>query len=318
MTLAALVRNQVLRSTAPLARCFINAPLQPYHHRCFSTPSTLCKDLFSVSGLNVVITGGGQGIGRTLAEAFAANGSSLYLLDIRQEDASRCAEELKSTFADCPGAWGFGCDVRDENQIQEAAEAVQNTCAKHGSGGGKIDVLINCAGVTRRLPAEDFPMEDFDRIQATNARGAWCASVHFGSQMLDSSNGGSIINIDSFVTASVLKDVLPYSMSKAAINAMTKGLALEWGPKGVRVNGLAPGLILTPISEKLWGQPHMEKWALDQTPLRRMGKSQDLVGAAIFLASPAARFINGQTIRVDGGLSCGRHWPIDQKSSSTS
>ncbi|CAE8664137.1 unnamed protein product, partial [Polarella glacialis] len=164
--------------------------------------------------------------------------------------------------------------------------------------------------VTRRMPAEDFSLEEFDRIQSTNARGSWCASMLFGSQMLKAGLGGCIINVDSFVTASLLKHVLPYSMSKGAIQALTKGLALEWGPRGIRVNGIAPGLILTPISEALWKQPHMQQWALDQTPLQRMGDVEDLVGAAIFLASPAASFMTGQTLRVDGGLSAGRHWPI--------
>jgi quinol monooxygenase YgiN len=167
------------------------------------------------------------------------------------------------------------------------------------------------------MPAEDFEIEEFDRIQSTNARGAWCAAKHFGSLMLRGGRGGCIINVDSFVTASVLKHVVPYSMSKAAVQALTKGLAVEWGPRGIRVNGLAPGLILTPISEALWKQPHMEKWAREQTPLGRMGSQEDLLGAALFLASPGARFITGQTLRVDGGLSAGRHWPIDGPPSLT-
>eukprot|EP00930_Biecheleria_cincta_P036128 TRINITY_DN24797_c0_g1_i1.p1 TRINITY_DN24797_c0_g1~~TRINITY_DN24797_c0_g1_i1.p1 ORF type:complete len:814 (+),score=141.66 TRINITY_DN24797_c0_g1_i1:25-2442(+) len=280
------------------------------HHRALA--SVPADKLFDIAGQGVVITGGAQGIGRALAEGFAARGCTLFLLDLKREVAERSAQELTEQYPLCGGAFGFGCDVQDAGQVSGVAEKVNEQCRSLGRE--SVDVLVNCAGVTRRLPAEDFPLEDFDRIQATNVRGAWMASQQFGSQMMNAGRGGCIINVDSFVTASLLKHVLPYAISKAGVQALTKGLALEWGSRGVRVNGLAPGLILTPISEALWSQPQMKSWAHDQTPLHRMGCAEDLVGTAIFLASPAAKFITGQTIRVDGGLSAGRHWPIDQAS----
>lgn len=283
------------------------------HHRALASSSA--DKLFDVAGQGVVITGGAQGIGRALAEGFAARGCTLFLLDLKSEVAERSAQELTQQYPQCGGVFGFGCDVQDEGQVSGVAEKVNAQCKSLGKE--SVDVLVNCAGVTRRLPAEEFPLEDFDRIQATNVRGAWMASQQFGSQMMNTGRGGCIINVDSFVTASLLKHVLPYAISKAGVQALTKGLALEWGPRGVRVNGLAPGLILTPISESLWSQPQMKSWAHDQTPLQRMGCAEDLVGTAIFLASPAAKFITGQTLRVDGGLSSGQHWPIDQASPSS-
>jgi NAD(P)-dependent dehydrogenase (short-subunit alcohol dehydrogenase family) len=100
-------------------------------------------------------------------------------------------------------------------------------------------------------------------------------------------------------------------MSKWGVVAMTRGLATEWGPHGVRVNTLAPGFILTDLTRKLWSQPHMQQWADQNTPLKRLGEVEDMVGAVIFLASPASAFITGQVMRVDGGVTAGISWPIE-------
>jgi NAD(P)-dependent dehydrogenase (short-subunit alcohol dehydrogenase family) len=121
---------------------------------------------------------------------------------------------------------------------------------------------------------------------------------------------GSQINIASLNTDRPLKNVLPYAMSKAGIAQMTRGLALEWGGSGVRVNGIAPGFILTDLTRKLWSEPTMQAWNEANCPQQRLGTPEDLVGAAVFLASPAAGFITGQTIYVDGGFTAGWSWPI--------
>jgi NAD(P)-dependent dehydrogenase (short-subunit alcohol dehydrogenase family) len=121
---------------------------------------------------------------------------------------------------------------------------------------------------------------------------------------------GNQINIASLNTDRPLKNVLPYAVSKAGIAHMTRALALEWGPRGIRVNAIAPGFILTDLTRKLWSEPAMQSWGLSNTPLRRMGAPDDLVGAAIFLASPASAFVTGQTIYVDGGFTAGWAWPI--------
>jgi gluconate 5-dehydrogenase len=121
---------------------------------------------------------------------------------------------------------------------------------------------------------------------------------------------GAQINIDSLNTYAPLKGVLPYAMSKAGLSMMTRGLAEEWGPRGVRVNSLAPGFVLTDLTRKLWSDPTMQKWAGTNTPLGRLGEVEDMVGTCIFLASQASAFMTGQVVYVDGGMSAGVNWPI--------
>lgn len=168
---------------------------------------------------------------------------------------------------------------------------------------------MNVAGVNRRKPALDITEEDYDFILDINLKGAFLLSQEVGRHMV-SQQSGSQINIASLNTDRPLKNVLPYAISKAGIAHMTRGLALEWGGKGVRVNALAPGFILTDLTDKLWSDKKLQKWGLSNTPQRRLGKPQDMVGTAIFLASEAAAFLTGQTLYVDGGFTAGWNWPI--------
>ena len=125
---------------------------------------------------------------------------------------------------------------------------------------------------------------------------------------------GRQINVESLNSDRPMKNVLPYAVSKAGMSQMTKALALEWGEYGVNVNGLAPGFILTDLTRKLWSDEGMQEWGRENTPQRRLGEPDDLVGTAIFLASDASRFLTGQTIYVDGGFTAGRAWPIPDDS----
>jgi NAD(P)-dependent dehydrogenase (short-subunit alcohol dehydrogenase family) len=175
---------------------------------------------------------------------------------------------------------------------------------------GQVDTLINVAGVNRRMPAENLTEADYDFIIGINLKGAFLMSQAFGKQMLKRGQGNQI-NIVSLNNYAPLKHVMPYAMSKAGLGHMTRSLALEWGPRGVRVNAIAPGFILTDMTKALWARPDMQAWSLPNTPLRRLGVTEDLVGAAIFLASPASAFITGQILFVDGGFSAGLAWPID-------
>lgn len=262
----------------------------------------------AVVGKTVVVTGGAGGIGLGIASALAAHGCcTVYLLDRVRSEVEQSAIRLQGQ---SPGTTivGIECDVRDEQSVLAAAAAVSTAATS-------LDVLVNCAGVTARMPVEQMSLAEYDRVAETNTRGVWLTSMAFGALLrapCGAGRAGTIINVDSFVTHSPLKHVVAYAMSKAGLQALTRGLALEWGPSGVRVNGIAPGLIRTSISAAMWDRPNMQRWATQQTPLGRLGTVEDVVGAACFLASPDAAFITGQTIRVDGGLSSGLHWPIDE------
>jgi NAD(P)-dependent dehydrogenase (short-subunit alcohol dehydrogenase family) len=197
---------------------------------------------------------------------------------------------------------GVACDVSDEQQI---LTTVQTAISRLGH----IDTLVNVAGVNRRKRAETVTADDYDFILDTNLRGAFLMSREVGKHMIERKSGAQI-NIESLNTWMPLKGVLPYAMSKFGMQGMTRGLALEWGRHGVRVNSLAPGFILTDLTRKLWSDPEMQAWNQANAPLGRLGEPEDMVGTAIFLASKASAFMTGQTLYVDGGFSAGWSWPI--------
>jgi NAD(P)-dependent dehydrogenase (short-subunit alcohol dehydrogenase family) len=256
--------------------------------------------LFSVAGQVVLVSGGSRGIGRALAEGFAERdayvivaGREQATLDQTAKDISRGAHPVRA----------MACDVAKQDDIKRL---VEGTLAEHG----RIDTLLNVAGVNKRMKVESYSAEELDWILDINLRGAFLMAQMVGRHMI-ARRSGSIINIDSLNTYAPLKGVTPYAMSKAGVSMMTRGMATEWGPHGVRVNAIAPGFFPTDLSRKLWQQDKMRAWGEANTPLGKLGELRDLVGSAIFLASPAAQFVTGQVLRVDGGCSAGIAWPID-------
>lgn len=262
----------------------------------------MADSLFSVEGQVVLVSGGTRGIGRALAEGFCERGATVVVTGREPAVAETAAGEIAAeTKGKC---FGLGCDVAQKAQIDKC---VADVVARHG----RIDTLVNVAGVNRRKPAADVTEEDWDFIIDTNLRGAFFMSQAVGKQMV-AQKGGSQIQICSLNNYGPLPWVLPYAASKAAVGHMTRVLAMEWGSHGVRVNAIAPGYILTDLSKKLWSNPMMQEWNTANTPLRRLGQPDDMNGAAIFLASKASSFMTGQIIFVDGGFSAGIMWPIDK------
>ena len=196
------------------------------------------------------------------------------------------------------------CDVTQRPDIDRV---VQNATARFG----RIDTLVNVAGVNRRKPALDITEDDYDFVMDINVRGAFLLSQAVGRQMV-ARQSGCQINVTSLNNDRPLRNVSPYAMSKVALGHMTRALALEWGPYGVRVNALAPGFVLTDLTQKLWSDAGMQAWNRANTPQGRLGQPQDMVGSAIFLASPASAFMTGQTLYVDGGFTAGWSWPIPE------
>ena len=259
----------------------------------------MSEELFSVADQNVIVTGGSRGIGRAIAEGFAARGANVLICSRTQESVETALKEMQDAGLK---ADGVACDVSDEQQI---LTTVQTAISRLGY----IDTLVNVAGVNRRKRAETVTADDYDFILDTNLRGAFLMSREVGKHMIERKSGAQI-NIESLNTWMPLKGVLPYAMSKFGMQGMTRGLALEWGRHGVRVNSLAPGFILTDLTRKLWSDPEMQAWNQANAPLGRLGQPEDMVGTAIFLASKASAFMTGQTLYVDGGFSAGWSWPI--------
>lgn len=256
--------------------------------------------LFSVAGQVVLVSGASRGIGRAIAEGFAQRQSTVIITGREAGTLEKTAQEI------CPVGGTVRplvCDVADAAAISRLVEAVIGEF-------GRVDTLINVAGVNRRLPAEQLTEADYDFIMDINLKGPFLLSLEVGRHML-SRRQGSQIHVVSLNNDRPLKGVMPYAMSKAALGHMTRALALEWGEHGIRVNAIAPGFILTDLTQKLWAQPSMQAWGIPNTPLRRLGQPADMVGTAIFLASEASAFLTGQVLYVDGGFSAGLNWPIE-------
>ncbi len=247
--------------------------------------------LFSVADQIVLVSGGSRGIGKAMAAAFAQRGAKVTITGRDETTLTQAAEEI--------GATAMVCDVADDEDIDSVVASFD-----------RIDTLLNVAGVNIRKRVEDYTAEEYDFIVNINQRGAFMIAQAVGRKMI-AQGSGAIVNVDSLNTYAPLKGVAPYAMAKAAMVSMTRSFASEWGSKGVRVNTIAPGFTLTDLTRKLWSDPKMLEWGLPNTPLNRLGEVEDMVGAAIFLASEASAFITGQVIRVDGGFSAGLCWPID-------
>jgi NAD(P)-dependent dehydrogenase (short-subunit alcohol dehydrogenase family) len=255
--------------------------------------------LFAVDDQVVLVSGGSRGIGWAIAAGFALRGAAVV---VTGRDASTL-DAAVAAMGDVPGTvTGVVCDVERPAEIRRLVDTVLDA---HG----RIDTLVNVAGVNRRKPAMEVTEEDYDFVLDINLKGAFLLSQAVGRAMVERRRG-SQINVASLNTDRPLKNVAPYAMSKAAMGHMTRALALEWGPAGVRVNALAPGFILTDLTRTLWSDGTMQAWGQANTPLGRLGQPDDLVGTAIFLASPAAAFLTGQVIYVDGGFTAGWAWPI--------
>jgi gluconate 5-dehydrogenase len=258
--------------------------------------------LFSVSGQVVLVSGASRGIGKAIAKGFADRGASVVITGRDESQLTETSKVISSTQAAVP----IVCDVSNSRAIQSLVTGVTERF-------GRIDTLVNVAGVNRRKPALEVTEEDYDFILNINLKGAFLLAQTVGRQMIEQ-RSGSIINIESLNTDRPLKNVSPYAISKAGMGHMTKALATEWGEFGVRVNGLAPGFILTDLTQKLWSDETMKEWGVENTPQRRLGLPEDMVGTAVFLASSAAAFLTGQTIYVDGGFTAGWNWPIPENS----
>jgi NAD(P)-dependent dehydrogenase (short-subunit alcohol dehydrogenase family) len=243
-----------------------------------------------VTGRVVVVTGGTTGIGRALTEGFAEAGADVVATSRRPEEVEATAAEVERRGRK---TLRLRSDVTKTETLEHAREEVLRAF-------GRVDVLVNCAGVTRRKATMDMDEAEFQSILDTNFMGTLRACRVFGAPMLERGQG-RIINIASISTFVALYEVAAYSASKAAVASLTKSLALEWGPRGVNVNAIAPGVFPTALNRALLDSPRGQEF-LQRTPLKRFGRVEELQGAAVFLASDAASYVNGEVLVVDGGF----------------
>jgi len=243
-----------------------------------------------LTGRVAFVTGGTSGIGRALALGLAEAGADVVPSSRRREQVDATAAEIEARGR---RTVRVASDVTDRPSLEAALAAVVK-------GLGRVDILVNCAGRTKRQPTLDLPEEDWSAIIETNLTGTLRACQVFGRHMLERGYG-RIINIASLSSYVALLEVTAYVASKAAVAGLTKSLAIEWGPRGVNVNAIAPGVFRTPLNTALLDSPRGQELLL-RTPLKRFGKVEELAGAAVFLASEAASFVNGEVLVVDGGF----------------
>jgi NAD(P)-dependent dehydrogenase (short-subunit alcohol dehydrogenase family) len=253
------------------------------------------KAIFDLSGQWAVVTGTSRGLGQYLGRALARAGADLV---ITSRHKVKLAEFQKEIEALGRRAIPLELDVRDHDSIQRMADAATAAC-------GRISILVNNAGCNLRKPAVDITWEDWNFVLETNLRGSFFVAQAFARRSMIPSHYGRIINIGSVTCVFGYAGLTPYSASRGGVKQMTMSLADDWGPHGITVNCLAPGWFQTEQNRVLYENEAWVQYICDRIPLKRPGQPADLDGAVVFLASEESRYVTGQTLLVDGGISTG-------------
>ncbi len=246
----------------------------------------------------VLITGGAQGIGLGIAQCFARKNYRVAIVDMNAQAAENSAQSLKADGA--PNAIGIGCDITQRSQVESAVNRVLDSF-------GRIDVLVNNAGISPFVDVMELSPELFDKVMNVNLTGGFGCAQLVGRHMIErhqnGDSGGRIIWISSLAPKFSQASQAEYSASKAGVEGLMRGFATRLGREGITCNAIAPGMILTPLTESHWSQPGPAEQIKQLVPVGRIGQPHDIGNAAVFLASPEAAYINGHVLTVDGGFS---------------
>jgi NAD(P)-dependent dehydrogenase (short-subunit alcohol dehydrogenase family) len=246
---------------------------------------------FSLKDKIAVVLGGTSGIGQAIARGFAGAGATVIASSRDQAKVDSMATELEALGSKT---------LRIASDVQDRA-SLETLCNEVVLAFGQVDILVVTSGVLKKMPTADFPDEEWTRVIDINLNGSFRANQIFGRQMIKQKSG-VIINTGSLTSYRSFHEVAPYSCSKAAVKMLTESLACEWAVHNVRVNAIAPGFFRTPLNSHVLDLPERKAAISSRTPMGRIGKVEELVGAAIFLASDASGFVTGETIAVDGGF----------------
>ncbi|MDE2364665.1 MAG: SDR family oxidoreductase [Hyphomicrobiales bacterium] len=247
---------------------------------------------FDLSGRTALVTGSSRGLGRAIVEGLAAAGARVIVNGV---DAARIHSAVGELRAAGHNAEGVAFDVTSEASILAAFE-------KFDADGVRIDILVNNAGIQVRKPLVEFSTADWRRVIETNLTSAFVIGREAAKRMIARGHG-KIINIGSLGSEMARPTVGPYTAAKGGVRNLTRAMAVEWAQHGIQANAIGPGYMLTDMNQALIENAEFNSWLMSRIPSKRWGKPDELVGAAVFLASPASDYVNGQIIYVDGGMS---------------
>ncbi len=248
-------------------------------------------DKFNLQGKIALVTGSSRGIGFVLARGLGRAGAAV-VLNSRNEDALNNAVDMLKN--EGINTYGSVFDITKKDQVQVGIKQIENEI-------GPINILVNNAGIQRRAPLEDFNEEDWEAVIETNLSGVFFTSQQVAKAMI-ARKEGKIINICSLQSELGRQNITPYAASKGGVRMLTRGMAVEWAKHNIQINGIGPGYFITEMTKPLAEDKEFNAWICARTPANRWGDPEELVGAAIFLASSASDYVSGQIIYVDGGI----------------
>lgn len=250
------------------------------------------SELFNLLGKTAIITGGSRGIGLAVAKGLAQHGADIVIIARTEKQLDQAKKQIQTSTG--KKVWTFQFDLANIKQIKSLFRNINTKTAG-------IDILVNCAGTTRRAPAEEVDLADWNKVIDVNLTAVLVMSQAFCQHRKQVDVGGKIINIGSLTCHAARPTNTAYASSKAGVLMLTKSLAVEWAKYNINVNAIGPGYIATDLTAPLQADEDFNRWVLSKTPIGRWGQPDDIVGTAVFLASSASDFITGQIIYVDGG-----------------